>query len=125
MSGILLKPSTYHYFLIDLLHLPCHMVKIGHYYTSFWSLFVNYLLMGYYISSLPIKTFSNITFNVIHNLELCLRCCQIMMFRFKPFTLWQVIGSPEETSRLLLCEATAIVMRKCFSLLGIEPVYKL
>ncbi|CAH2077893.1 unnamed protein product [Thlaspi arvense] len=37
----------------------------------------------------------------------------------------QVIGSPEETSRLLLCEATAIVMRKCFHLLGITPVYKI
>ncbi|KAF1865554.1 hypothetical protein Lal_00004930 [Lupinus albus] len=37
----------------------------------------------------------------------------------------EVIGSPEETSRLLLCEATAIVMRKCFYLLGIEPVYKI
>ncbi|PNY06482.1 arginine-tRNA ligase cytoplasmic-like, partial [Trifolium pratense] len=37
----------------------------------------------------------------------------------------EVVGSPEETSRLLLCEATAIVMRKCFYLLGIEPVYKL
>ncbi|CAL9229494.1 unnamed protein product [Arabidopsis halleri] len=37
----------------------------------------------------------------------------------------QVIGSAEETSRLLLCEATGIVMRKCFHLLGITPVYKL
>ncbi|XP_074273742.1 arginine--tRNA ligase, chloroplastic/mitochondrial-like isoform X2 [Silene latifolia] len=37
----------------------------------------------------------------------------------------QVNGSPEETSRLLLCEATAIVMRKCFELLGITPVYKI
>ncbi|XP_062090922.1 arginine--tRNA ligase, chloroplastic/mitochondrial-like isoform X2 [Humulus lupulus] len=37
----------------------------------------------------------------------------------------QVVGSAEETSRLLLCEATAIVMRKCFHLLGIEPVYKI
>ncbi|PIA60153.1 hypothetical protein AQUCO_00400802v1 [Aquilegia coerulea] len=37
----------------------------------------------------------------------------------------QVVGSEEETSRLLLCEATAVVMRKCFHLLGIEPVYKL
>ncbi|ANM67687.1 Arginyl tRNA synthetase N-terminal domain superfamily [Arabidopsis thaliana x Arabidopsis arenosa] len=37
----------------------------------------------------------------------------------------QVNGSPEETSRLLLCEATAIVMRKCFHLLGITPVYKI
>ncbi|VVA93337.1 unnamed protein product [Arabis nemorensis] len=37
----------------------------------------------------------------------------------------RVIGSAEETSRLLLCEATAIVMRKCFHLLGITPVDKL
>ncbi|KAL6847961.1 hypothetical protein ACP4OV_022089 [Aristida adscensionis] len=36
-----------------------------------------------------------------------------------------VIGGPEETSRLLLCEATAVVMRQCFHLLGITPVYKL
>ncbi|XP_075652077.1 arginine--tRNA ligase, cytoplasmic-like isoform X1 [Castanea sativa] len=37
----------------------------------------------------------------------------------------QVVGSAEETSRLLLCEATATVMRKCFYLLGIVPVYKI
>ncbi|KAG2712994.1 hypothetical protein I3760_04G153100 [Carya illinoinensis] len=37
----------------------------------------------------------------------------------------QVVGSAEETSRLLLCEATATVMRKCFHLLGIIPVYKI
>ncbi|KAJ8751036.1 hypothetical protein K2173_016217 [Erythroxylum novogranatense] len=37
----------------------------------------------------------------------------------------QVVGSAEETSRLLLCEATAVVMRKCFFLLGIVPVYKI
>lgn len=37
----------------------------------------------------------------------------------------QVVGSAEEPSRLLLCEATAVVMRKCFHLLGITPVYKI
>nr|CAB3476179.1 unnamed protein product [Digitaria exilis] len=37
----------------------------------------------------------------------------------------QVVGSPEETSRLLLCHATAVVMRQCFNLLGITPVCKL
>ncbi|CAM8880843.1 unnamed protein product [Rhodiola kirilowii] len=37
----------------------------------------------------------------------------------------QVLGSEDETSRLLLCEATAEVMRKCFGLLGIMPVYKI
>ncbi|CAH9131257.1 unnamed protein product [Cuscuta epithymum] len=37
----------------------------------------------------------------------------------------QVLGSAQEESRLLLCEATSVVMRKCFHLLGITPVYKL
>lgn len=37
----------------------------------------------------------------------------------------KVVGVPEETSRLLLCEATAVVMRKCFDLLGITPVYQI
>ncbi|KAF3601947.1 hypothetical protein F2Q69_00034087 [Brassica cretica] len=41
------------------------------------------------------------------------------------YSIHQVIGSPEEASRLLLCEATAVVMRKCFHLLGITPVYKI
>ncbi|TVU21740.1 hypothetical protein EJB05_31397 [Eragrostis curvula] len=43
----------------------------------------------------------------------------------KFYTNCPVIGSPEETSRLLLCEATAVVMRHCFYMLGITPVYKL
>ncbi|GAB2218552.1 hypothetical protein Droror1_Dr00001779 [Drosera rotundifolia] len=34
----------------------------------------------------------------------------------------QVVGSAEEISRILLCEATAIVMKQCFHLLGINPV---
>ncbi|KAJ8484999.1 hypothetical protein OPV22_017484 [Ensete ventricosum] len=42
-----------------------------------------------------------------------------MFTRF--YTSCQVNGSPEEASRLLLCEATAVVMRKCFHLLGITP----
>jgi len=41
------------------------------------------------------------------------------------YTNCKVVGSEEETSRLLLCEATAVVMRKCFYLLGITPVYKI
>ncbi|PWA51052.1 arginine-tRNA ligase [Artemisia annua] len=31
----------------------------------------------------------------------------------------------EETSKLLLYEATAVVMKKCFHLLGITPIYKI
>ncbi|XP_071718047.1 arginine--tRNA ligase, cytoplasmic-like [Rutidosis leptorrhynchoides] len=41
------------------------------------------------------------------------------------YSVCQVVGSDEEASRLLLCEATAVVMRKCFHLLGITPVYKI
>lgn len=37
----------------------------------------------------------------------------------------KVVGSEQETSRLLLAEATARVMRKCFELLGITPLYKI
>ncbi|XP_076960199.1 arginine--tRNA ligase, chloroplastic/mitochondrial-like [Bidens hawaiensis] len=37
----------------------------------------------------------------------------------------KVVGSAEETSRLLLCEATAVVMRKCFHLLGITRLQNL
>ncbi|XP_024030858.1 arginine--tRNA ligase, chloroplastic/mitochondrial isoform X1 [Morus notabilis] len=47
------------------------------------------------------------------------------IFTKKFYSNCQVVGSPEETSRLLLCEATARVMRKCFYLLGIVPVYKI
>ncbi|CAJ2661666.1 arginine--tRNA ligase, cytoplasmic-like isoform X2 [Trifolium pratense] len=47
------------------------------------------------------------------------------IFTKKFYSNCQVVGSPEETSRLLLCEATLVVMRHCFYLLGIVPVDKL
>lgn len=34
----------------------------------------------------------------------------------------QVVDSEQEESRLLLCEATAVIMRQCFALLGIKPL---
>ena len=37
-------------------------------------------------------------------------------------TQCRVLGSDEMESRLLLCRATAVVMRKCFDLLGIGYV---
>ncbi|KAK9845941.1 hypothetical protein WJX81_006549 [Elliptochloris bilobata] len=37
----------------------------------------------------------------------------------------QVVGSEEEDSRRLLCEATAVVMRACLKLLGIQPLYRI
>lgn len=37
----------------------------------------------------------------------------------------KVLGSEQEASRLLLCEATAIVIRQCFTLLGITPLYRI
>ncbi|GBG68603.1 hypothetical protein CBR_g3146 [Chara braunii] len=41
------------------------------------------------------------------------------------YSTCNVIGSPEERSRLLICEVTARVMRMCFQLLGITPLYRL
>nr|GEX36743.1 aminoacyl-tRNA synthetase, class 1a, anticodon-binding [Tanacetum cinerariifolium] len=40
-------------------------------------------------------------------------------------SMWQVVVSSEETSKLLLCKATEVVMRKCFDLLGITPICKI
>lgn len=37
----------------------------------------------------------------------------------------QVIGSAEEGSRLQLCEATAVIMRQTFELLGVKPLERL
>ncbi|KAF2551893.1 hypothetical protein F2Q68_00037815, partial [Brassica cretica] len=62
------------------------------------------------------KLLPNLLCEYLYNLsELCT----------KFYTSCKVNGSVEETSRLLLCEATATVMVKCFHLLGITPVYKM
>lgn len=37
----------------------------------------------------------------------------------------KVIGSEEEESRLMLCEATAMIMRQCFQILGITPLMRI
>jgi len=37
----------------------------------------------------------------------------------------KIVGSDEEDSRLVLAEATAVVMRQCFALLGITPLYRI
>lgn len=36
-----------------------------------------------------------------------------------------VIGDEKQASRLLICEATARLMRQVFHLLGVRPVYKI
>jgi arginyl-tRNA synthetase len=36
-----------------------------------------------------------------------------------------VIGSEQEDSRLCLCEASAVIMRACFHLVGITPLYRI
>jgi arginyl-tRNA synthetase len=41
------------------------------------------------------------------------------------YTECQVIGSDNEASRLILAETTAEVMRACFKLLGITPLYRI
>ncbi|XP_021741391.1 arginine--tRNA ligase, cytoplasmic-like isoform X1 [Chenopodium quinoa] len=62
--------------------------------------------------------------NLLPNV-LCEYLYNVSEFFTKFYSNCQVVGSPEETSRLLLCEATAVVMRKCFKLLGITPVYQI
>ncbi|KAJ1448655.1 tRNA synthetases class I (R)-domain-containing protein [Pelagophyceae sp. CCMP2097] len=37
----------------------------------------------------------------------------------------RIMDDPRERPRLVLCEATGIVMRKCFELLGITPLFKI
>ena len=41
------------------------------------------------------------------------------------YTECQVVGSPEEGSRLLLAEAAAVTMRQCLELLGITVLYRI
>lgn len=41
------------------------------------------------------------------------------------YTECKVVGSAEEDSRLLLAFAAALVMRQCFSLLGITPLFRI
>ncbi|CAL5360458.1 unnamed protein product [Camellia sinensis] len=62
--------------------------------------------------------------NLLPNV-LCEYLYNLSEFFTRFYSNCQVVGSAEETSRLLLCEATAVVMRKCFYLLGIVPVYKI
>ncbi|XP_031272156.1 arginine--tRNA ligase, cytoplasmic-like isoform X1 [Pistacia vera] len=62
--------------------------------------------------------------NLLPNV-LCEYLYNLSEYFTKFYSNCQVVGSAEETSRLLLCEATATVMRKCFYLLGIVPVYKI
>jgi arginyl-tRNA synthetase len=37
----------------------------------------------------------------------------------------KIVGSSEAESRLLLCHAASLIMRRCFYILGIKPLYKL
>eukprot|EP00245_Coleochaete_scutata_P007074 TRINITY_DN220_c0_g1_i1.p1 TRINITY_DN220_c0_g1~~TRINITY_DN220_c0_g1_i1.p1 ORF type:complete len:749 (+),score=172.41 TRINITY_DN220_c0_g1_i1:83-2329(+) len=50
---------------------------------------------------------------------------QVSVLYSEMYDQCKVVGSPEENSRLLLVEATGIVMRKCFDILGITPLYRL
>lgn len=46
--------------------------------------------------------------------------------RFNQFYVdCKVLGSEQEASRLLLCEATARVIRQVFALLGLTPLYRI
>lgn len=77
---------------------------------------------------LHLLQFSEIVEEACNNLlpnVLCEYLYNLSEYFTKFYSNCQVVGSPEERSRLLLGEATAVVMRKCFHLLGITPVYKI
>ncbi|CAJ2636644.1 unnamed protein product [Trifolium pratense] len=81
-------------------------------------------LLGFHLLQFP-EVFEEACSNLLPSVLCDYLYTLAEIFTKKFYSNCQVVGSPEETSRLLLCEATAIVMRKCFYLLGIEPVYKL
>ncbi|XP_061371248.1 arginine--tRNA ligase, cytoplasmic-like isoform X2 [Gastrolobium bilobum] len=80
-------------------------------------------VLGLHLLQFP-EVFEEACTNLFPNV-LCEYLYNLAEIFTKFYSSCQVVGSPEETSRLLLCEATATVMRKCFYLLGIEPVYRL
>ncbi|PWA88622.1 Aminoacyl-tRNA synthetase, class 1a, anticodon-binding [Artemisia annua] len=49
----------------------------------------------------------------------------ILCVKFNNLNVCEVGGSSDETSRLFLCEAAEMVVRKCFDLLGIAPISKI
>ncbi|KAK7379961.1 hypothetical protein VNO78_32245 [Psophocarpus tetragonolobus] len=80
--------------------------------------------LGLHLLQFP-EVFEEACTNLLPNLlcEYLYNLAEIFTKKF--YSSCQVVGSSEETSRLLLCEATVTVMRHCFYLLGIEPVYRL
>ncbi|TYH86549.1 hypothetical protein ES332_D01G051300v1 [Gossypium tomentosum] len=68
----------------------------------------------------------NVVCDYLYNLsEIFSKFYSNLSARYDQQSNYMVIGSDKETSRLLLCEATTMVMRKCFNLLGITPFCKI
>ncbi|KAL3651364.1 hypothetical protein CASFOL_004366 [Castilleja foliolosa] len=80
-------------------------------------------MLGLHVAQFP-EAVEEVWKNLLPNV-LCEYLYKLTECFNKFYTDCQVIRSAEEESRLLLCEATAVVMRQCFYLLGITPVYKL
>jgi arginyl-tRNA synthetase len=57
--------------------------------------------------------------------KLCLLLYDISTKFSEFYTQCKVVGSPEQDSRVQLCLATKVVMKKIFNLLGIEPIEKI
>lgn len=57
--------------------------------------------------------------------RICEYLYELANFYSSFYTECRVVGSDQQKSRLLLCESTARVMRKCLDLLGIEALYRL
>ncbi|KAK6941449.1 Arginyl-tRNA synthetase, catalytic core domain [Dillenia turbinata] len=80
------------------------------------------------VLGLHLLQFAEVVEEALANLlpsTLCEYLYNLTEYFTKFYSNCQVVGSAEQTSRLLLCEATAVVMRKCFHLLGMIPVYRI
>eukprot|EP01027_Heterolobosea_sp_BB2_P001288 GEZU01001974.1.p2 GENE.GEZU01001974.1~~GEZU01001974.1.p2 ORF type:complete len:145 (+),score=41.93 GEZU01001974.1:301-735(+) len=80
--------------------------------------------------AMAILRFPDAIDQVLHDLEPHLLCDYLydLSVKFNEFFhQCRVIGSgePIETSRLLLCMSTAMIMRKCFHLLGMKPLTRI
>ena len=78
--------------------------------------------------ALAICRFPDVLETVVEELALNKLCDLLydISTKFSEFyTKCKVIGSPEQNSRVLLCLATKIVMKKIFNLIGIEPLEKI
>ncbi|EEQ97229.1 arginyl-tRNA synthetase, putative, partial [Perkinsus marinus ATCC 50983] len=78
--------------------------------------------------ALEILRFAEVMQSVLSDLQ-CHRLCEYMWDLTNRFTAFytecKVVGSDQERSRLLLCEATRRVLAQCFDILDITPLERI